>query len=1115
MLYELGNELQTRFNRMGDMQDLNKCVVNMQQAVDLVPDNYPHKVVMLTDLGNAIVYRFKRLGDIQDLNDAVVKIQQAVHSTPNNHPDKARMLNNLGTTLQNRFHRQDDINDLNDAVNYMQQSLDLTPDNHPSKAIRLDSLGNTLLLQFGRLGNILDLNEAIVKKKQAVDLTLDGHPHKARMLFNLGIALQSQFRRLGDIHDINEAVAKMQQAIDLTNNDHPDRTTMLITLGSALRMRFDRLGALRDLNDAVVVIQQAVILMPDDHSDKARVLNELGNALDSRFNRLGDIEDLNNALVNMQQAVDLTPDDDYLDKADRLTSLGIALKNRFDRLADIRDLNDAISKKKQAVYLTPDDHPNKVIMLRNLGMAFRTRFERLGDVRDLNEAVIKIQQAVKLTADDHPDMAGMLSTLGNTLSSRFQRLGFMQDLNEVVANMKQAVNLMPNVHPDKALMLTNLSVSLAKRFDKLGDIQDLNEAEIKMKEAANLIPDDHPLKAHYLYTLGLTLKTRFEKLGNVEDINAAVANIQQSVGLTPGNHSDQAARLLNLGKTLVVQAHTAPQSNSNSVATCALSYLSAAACVPVGHIGIKFEAAYRWADLALEINDPSIFNAYTTAIHLISQLAWPANLIEDRHFEIMDVKSLISNAAVWAIQSGQCALAAEWFEQGCSVIWAQLLQLRTSFEELKKKYPKHDNELKTLEKLWYITNSPSTEKDFHELAEQRERLIAEIPELKYLLLPKPFTELSKAARHGPVIMLVVNSEQAHALVLLPGLADDSVHIALPHVNDEKLQDLYFVLNKVIQGSSPDLRALDELSYRLKIKISPNQSQNATNLFQRILFILWETVAKPIIEKLRLTTQKLTRIWWCSTGSFSFLPIHAAGDYSLNAEPGSKLADYVISSYTPSVTGLLQAQNSVPDVSGELKMFAISQPYADGQPAISGVEQEVKHIQEHAGKFVSIETLIGDAVTLEKVKEKMKSHDWAHFACHGTQDSNKPLESALLLGGSAKLTINDIISLKLPPKGLAFLSACQTATGDEKLSAEAVHLAAGMLSAGYCSVIGTMWSISDSHAPQVADNVYRYLFQDGKNDVNQSAEALHYAVQSLQKDGNASYATWVPFIHVGV
>jgi CHAT domain-containing protein len=48
---------------------------------------------------------------------------------------------------------------------------------------------------------------------------------------------------------------------------------------------------------------------------------------------------------------------------------------------------------------------------------------------------------------------------------------------------------------------------------------------------------------------------------------------------------------------------------------------------------------------------------------------------------------------------------------------------------------------------------------------------------------------------------------------------------------------------------------------------------------------------------------------------------------------------------------------------------------------------------------------------------------------------------MTLAGSSQLTLERIIQLNLPHADLAFLSACQTATGDKKLEEEAVHLAA--------------------------------------------------------------------------
>lgn len=61
--------------------------------------------------------------------------------------------------------------------------------------------------------------------------------------------------------------------------------------------------------------------------------------------------------------------------------------------------------------------------------------------------------------------------------------------------------------------------------------------------------------------------------------------------------------------------------------------------------------------------------------------------------------------------------------------------------------------------------------------------------------------------------------------------------------------------------------------------------------------------------------------------------------------------------------------------------------------------------------------------------------------------------------------------RLPKVQLAFLSACQTSVGDESLSEEAVHLAAGMLAVGYRGVIATMWSFQDKYGPVVAKYFY--------------------------------------------
>lgn len=99
--------------------------------------------------------------------------------------------------------------------------------------------------------------------------------------------------------------------------------------------------------------------------------------------------------------------------------------------------------------------------------------------------------------------------------------------------------------------------------------------------------------------------------------------------------------------------------------------------------------------------------------------------------------------------------------------------------------------------------------------------------------------------------------------------------------------------------------------------------------------------------------------------------------------------------------------------------------------------------------------------------------------------------------------------------IAFLSACQTAAGDEKRPEEVVHLAAGMLMAGYRSVFATMWSIGDADAPVISEEVYAYLLEGGRMENGREAYALHHALEQLRaKIGEDAFERWVPFIHFG-
>ena len=154
-------------------------------------------------------------------------------------------------------------------------------------------------------------------------------------------------------------------------------------------------------------------------------------------------------------------------------------------------------------------------------------------------------------------------------------------------------------------------------------------------------------------------------------------------------------------------------------------------------------------------------------------------------------------------------------------------------------------------------------------------------------------------------------------------------------------------------------------------------------------------------------------------------------------------------------------------------------------------------------------------TVAAVLQGMEGCNWIHLACHGIQDATNATDSAFVLI-DGKLTLKEIMKRSFSHTELAFLSACQTAKGDKYLREEAIHLAAGMLMAGYGSIVGSMWSIRDDDGPIIAEYFYRYLIEEAGGDSGQAAYALHHAVAHLRDvRGENNFASWVPFVHLGI
>jgi CHAT domain-containing protein len=125
----------------------------------------------------------------------------------------------------------------------------------------------------------------------------------------------------------------------------------------------------------------------------------------------------------------------------------------------------------------------------------------------------------------------------------------------------------------------------------------------------------------------------------------------------------------------------------------------------------------------------------------------------------------------------------------------------------------------------------------------------------------------------------------------------------------------------------------------------------------------------------------------------------------------------------------------------------------------------------------------------------------HFTGHGTYNFNCPSQSALILSGKDKLTLEDILRLPLNPYQLVSLSSCETAlTGNQTITTEYVGLVSAFLYQRVSHVVSTLWTVESAASALFMIKFYR-LRRKGKPE----AVALRKTQQWLRQLSAANLA----------
>jgi tetratricopeptide (TPR) repeat protein len=591
-----------------------------------------------------------------------------------------------------------------------------------------------------------------------------------------------------------------------------------------------------------------VDLTPDEDRDKVVRLNNLGASLQNRSERLDDLNDLESAITWLQVALCLASDD-HPSKQACLTNLGNCLMNRFDRLGNIADIDFAITQHQAAVNLTPE----KALQLTNLGNSLMSRFERLGNLDDINSAIEQYQAAVNLTQSGDRDRAAYLNNLGYSLKARFQRLGNLDDINASITQRQEAIYLTPDDHPDKAMWLSSLGTSLLSRFSQAGNLADVDYSITHQQAAINLTPEGHPLKPRYISNLGNALETRFRRVGNCADAYNAILHYVVAVNLTPDNHPVKIPRLCTLGscfRARFLRFHHPRDANA------AITHLSTAAQSPVGAPTARFKAAERWISFASLTKHQSLLAAYECALGLMPLVAWLGLPLVSRHEHLVQMGGIARDAAAAAISLGQHNTALEWLEQGRSIVWNQVLQLRTPLDELRSVDSSLADRLLQVSRLLDRGTDQMGTTESAEDAGQRyrgltgewESIIKEVrslPNFQDFLRPLQISKLVNAAQRGPVVVVNIAEERCDALALVPGL-EDVKHIPLPSMTLKKVTELRDELKNVLYSNGLRMRG-ERAAKQVEDEDDGDECGD-------VLAELWDGLVKPILDSLAFSVR---------------------------------------------------------------------------------------------------------------------------------------------------------------------------------------------------------------------------------------------------------------------
>jgi CHAT domain-containing protein/tetratricopeptide (TPR) repeat protein len=335
VLNTLGILLAAHHERTGRLDELNRCIDTLEEAVALVPATSQQRPVLLNNLAGTLWQRYERTGDGADLKRATA-LQARLGHQANSSVD-ALLGANQAFARGIAWESDGDLDDLDRAIQRVEEAMRRTPgDDAP-----IEQLSALVLLRFGAGGRLEDVDRTIGSLDRARARLSPSSLAWARLGHILATLQAARFEMTKQPADLDRAISLHEQALPAFPKGGIHWAPALGALASALWRRVEVTRSRADLDRAITLFERAAGVMAPDAPDRMVLLGNLGGCLWDRYLLSGREQDLARSERLLRDAIERVP----TSSPRRVTAMGNLaelLRDQHRRSARPADLAEGV-----------------------------------------------------------------------------------------------------------------------------------------------------------------------------------------------------------------------------------------------------------------------------------------------------------------------------------------------------------------------------------------------------------------------------------------------------------------------------------------------------------------------------------------------------------------------------------------------------------------------------------------------------------------------------------------------------------------------------------------------------------------------------------------------------